>query len=462
MGIRVAWVALALAAAAVGGGAMPAPRFACAFPGCEQLEPPLDEGNGLGGGAWALGPEPVDAPPAADIPLGRPDEEMNVPGEPLTPEDYANAEKIELLAPPQDEDSPDPLEVAGLFEGDIAGVNASQVAQGRNAIRSLQMRWPRGIVPYVISASFGVYERSVIAASFLEFHRLSCIRFVPRTSQLDYIYLQKGVGCSSHVGRSGSGQPISLAPGCVYKGIVIHELLHALGFWHEQSRGDRDDYVTVLWHNIQRGMEHNFQKFSWNVMQTLGMPYDTGSVMHYGMYSFSRDRRSPTIVPRKPGIQVLGQRRGFSKPDLLKLNKLYECQGRDPSLPSPTPVRPPSKPHTCSDNSHLCRYWANIGECQKNPTWMRVNCPVSCKECGTCSNYNKLCVPWAERGECIKNPSYMTIYCAEACRSCKTSSTETSDCINQNKYCEAWARDGQCQINPSYMLKFCKKSCKEC
>ncbi|GLH14390.1 Dorsal-ventral patterning protein tolloid [Gryllus bimaculatus] len=411
MGTRVAWVALAaaLAAAAVGGGAMPAPRLACALPGCEQLEPPPDgEGNGLGAGAWPLGPEPVD------IPLGRPDEvptpkplgtaihEMNVPGEPLTPEDYANAEKI------------------------------------------------------------GVYERSVIAASFLEFHRLSCIRFVPRTSQLDYIYLQKGVGCSSHVGRSGSGQPISLAPGCVYKGIVIHELLHALGFWHEQSRGDRDDYVTVLWHNIQRGMEHNFQKFSWNVMQTLGMPYDTGSVMHYGMYSFSRDRRSPTIVPRKPGIQVLGQRRGFSKPDLLKLNKLYECQGRDPSLPSPTPVRPPSKPHICSDNSHLCRYWANIGECQKNPTWMRVNCPVSCKECGTCSNYNKLCVPWAERGECIKNPSYMTIYCAEACRSCKTSSTETSDCINQNKYCEAWARDGQCQINPSYMLKFCKKSCKEC
>lgn len=61
------------------------------------------------------------------------------------------------------------------------------------------------------------------------------------------------LSCSSLVGHSGGGQQVSLGPGCLYKGIVEHELMHACGFWHEQSRGDRDDYVTILWKNIIPG-----------------------------------------------------------------------------------------------------------------------------------------------------------------------------------------------------------------
>nr|CAD7444994.1 unnamed protein product [Timema bartmani] len=188
-----------------------------------------------------------------DIPLGIPNEERNVPGEPLTPEDFENALKLELLVPPQEEGSVDPLEVAGLFQGDIAGVNISDLVLERNAIRDLGLRWSHGIVPYVISASFSVYERSVIAAAFLDYHQHSCIKFVPRTTQQDYVYLLKGAGCSSAVGRQGGSQQVSLGPGCLYKGIIVHELMHAVGFWHEQSRGDRDHFVTVLWDNIQRG-----------------------------------------------------------------------------------------------------------------------------------------------------------------------------------------------------------------
>jgi hypothetical protein len=61
------------------------------------------------------------------------------------------------------------------------------------------------------------------------------------------------LSCSSLVGHFGGGQQVSLGPGCLYKGIVEHELMHACGFWHEQSRGDRDDYVNILWNNIMPG-----------------------------------------------------------------------------------------------------------------------------------------------------------------------------------------------------------------
>ena len=48
---------------------------------------------------------------------------------------------------------------------------------------------------------------------------------------------------------------------CLLAGIVMHELMHAAGFWHEQSRADRDDYITINWANIQDGMEFNFLKY---------------------------------------------------------------------------------------------------------------------------------------------------------------------------------------------------------
>lgn len=60
--------------------------------------------------------------------------------------------------------------------------------------------------------------------------------------------------CYSYVGRRGYSQTLSLdRQGCLYHSTVQHELLHALGFHHEQCRSDRDGHIRVLWENIQPG-----------------------------------------------------------------------------------------------------------------------------------------------------------------------------------------------------------------
>lgn len=61
-------------------------------------------------------------------------------------------------------------------------------------------------------------------------------------------------GCWSLVGRHDRGQVVNLQnPGCVQHGVVVHELMHALGFYHQQSAADRDEWVKINWENIKPG-----------------------------------------------------------------------------------------------------------------------------------------------------------------------------------------------------------------
>lgn len=76
-----------------------------------------------------------------------------------------------------------------------------------------------------------------------------------------------------------------------------------IGFYHEQSRSDRDDYVTIVWDKILPGTEDNFEKYNASEITHFGAPYDYGSVLHYGATGFSIDG-SPTIIPKVRLIQV--------------------------------------------------------------------------------------------------------------------------------------------------------------
>uniref|UniRef100_A0A3Q3FVH4 Metalloendopeptidase n=1 Tax=Kryptolebias marmoratus TaxID=37003 RepID=A0A3Q3FVH4_KRYMA len=166
----------------------------------------------------------------------------------------------------------------------------------------------------------------VILRAFDSFRVKSCIDFVPRISEEYYISVQKLNGCFSDIGKSEANeQVLSIGKHCDFVHIVEHEFLHALGFFHEQSRYDRDDYVTIVTENIQEDYKDNFEVLSRENSSTQGTPYDYWSVMHYSKYEFSIGNGS-TIITKDPKFQnVIGQTLGMSPLDALELNLFYKC-----------------------------------------------------------------------------------------------------------------------------------------
>lgn len=95
--------------------------------------------------------------------------------------------------------------------------------------------------------------------------------------------------CCSFVGKRGNGpQAISIGKNCDKFGIVVHELGHAVGFWHEHTRPDRDDWVTIIRDNIMVGQEYNFNRLTSEEVNSLGLKYDYDSIMHYARNTFSK------------------------------------------------------------------------------------------------------------------------------------------------------------------------------
>ncbi|XP_033506234.2 meprin A subunit beta [Epinephelus lanceolatus] len=208
-----------------------------------------------------------------------------------------------------------------LVEGDIV----LDERQTRNSIIGDQYRWPKTI-PYYMEDDLEINAKGVILKAFEQYRLKTCIDFKPWSGEANYISIFKGGGCFSSVGNRRVGkQRLSIGRNCDRIATIEHEFLHALGFWHEQSRSDRDDYVRIMWDHISEGREHNFNTYNDTTSSSLGVPYDYGSMMHYSKNAF-RNGTEPTIVTKIPAFSdVIGQRMEFSDSDLLKLHRLYNC-----------------------------------------------------------------------------------------------------------------------------------------
>ncbi|XP_037824847.1 seminal metalloprotease 1-like [Lucilia sericata] len=222
----------------------------------------------------------------------------------------------------------DPELTAGYYEGDML------LATNRNGVTDVLKTWPLGMVYYKIDEVFNADQISYIQQAMATIESVSCIRFLEAGNDTrDYINITGTAhGCYATVGYTGFKQTLNLHvndldKGCFIKGKIMHELLHALGFYHQHSAPNRDEYIWVMLDNVQDKYKHFFRKQSEKFVTDFGVEYDYESVMHYSSTAFTKNGLA-TIIPLKSDVEI-GQRKGISFKDILKLNLMYDCALRE-------------------------------------------------------------------------------------------------------------------------------------
>lgn len=188
-------------------------------------------------------------------------------------------------------------------------------------------RWPMKI-PYTTVELTSPQGNRVVRDSIRDIEKKTCLTFVRRTVELDYINFMDGEGCFSQIGKQGGKQDVILGEGCFTQPKTEHEIMHTLGSYHEMNRPDRDKYVKIFFKNIQPKFREQFIR--------RGKPppegkYDYGSIMHYGKWAFSRNGKpimSPKLVNGRHymgDFGVLDKHSGMTDSDAKVLNSYYAC-----------------------------------------------------------------------------------------------------------------------------------------
>jgi hypothetical protein len=190
--------------------------------------------------------------------------------------------------------------------------------------------WPGGIVPFTFDASVDETNQERAIDAMAEIEAISPVRFVPRVADGSYITFRDSTSNSSSVGRQGGQQFVNIQSWS-FRFIIVHELLHALGAWHEQQRPDRGTYVQINWANIDDALEFNFTIPGG---ATAHGPYDFDSVMHYDQCAFvicsCPACTAITVLPPNQGWQsLIGQRSHLSEGDRDVVAFLYGAAGDD-------------------------------------------------------------------------------------------------------------------------------------
>src|SRR5580698_6931574 len=218
-----------------------------------------------------------------------------------------------------------------MFQGDIVlervtALNPQGLAPAFGIAYS-QYLWPKVgnqiQIPYTIGAGSG--DVANLNAAIAQFNKtFANIKFVALASQTDYVNFYFDPGnfsgeCEAIVGRAGGEQQVGGSASCTVA-TILHEMGHTVGLWHEQSRPDRNTYVSVNYGNLIKGSIGNFNQIYDN-SQTFGTYFDYASIMEYPAFSFSRNG-GPAIESIPAGIP-LSNNNGYSTADIDGIERLY-------------------------------------------------------------------------------------------------------------------------------------------
>ncbi len=204
--------------------------------------------------------------------------------------------------------------------------------------------WPGGIVPYEFDANVSTANANAMLVAMGWWEGVANVDFRPRNGDDYFIHIQNNTFNNSSVGRIDNGQIVNINS-WNNTAIMAHELGHALGYWHEQSAVDRDDYVTINTANVcqnccqQSDGSMGSCNFNFQIESNSNSygPYDFDSVMHYGRCAFSTNSAAcnaacpsatgETLAVKQPYTTqwhcAIGQRTHLSYWDAVVMSFLY-------------------------------------------------------------------------------------------------------------------------------------------
>ncbi|XP_021362551.1 zinc metalloproteinase nas-1-like [Mizuhopecten yessoensis] len=224
------------------------------------------------------------------------------------------------------------------------------IRRKRAARRTERRYWPDGVIPLRLSGrGFRRRETRRMARGLNQISEKTCICFrrISRSAarrKVPHVRVLEGRGCRSFVGmsvreqHSTLSQDLVLGKRCRTSIVFSHEILHAIGLFHEHARPDRDKYVEILLQNAVNTSLINFNRISSRAINTRGVDYDYLSIMHYGSRAFSKNGDF-TIVPRpdthrKQYLNRIGRARRISEKDAEVINLMYNCSMPRPCKPT--------------------------------------------------------------------------------------------------------------------------------
>lgn len=155
----------------------------------------------------------------------------------------------------------EPTIMSDLYDGTFSNKIEIKDSFGRIARAATAKHdriWDYGVIPYEIDGNFSGAHKALFKQAMMHWENFTCIKFVERNPKdhPNYIvFTERPCGCCSFVGKRGNGpQAISIGKNCDKFGIVVHELGHVVGFWHEHTRPDRENHVVIEKNNIMQGL----------------------------------------------------------------------------------------------------------------------------------------------------------------------------------------------------------------